>query len=158
MLRYDLANSLGRKSTALVCYASHIDLFTDPMSEHDVCWVGYKVKLRKQAAVFRTRHTLLTLYKVFHLFCPEDNDRLLHDHMHGHMSAHNKSGKNTVWSVIELAYTACVCVCVGECGSLFFSCVCEGEAGMRSSPESRSSFMISSAVFYGDMTFLCVTC
>lgn len=98
MLRDDLATCLGCKFTALVCFASHIDLFTEPVPVHDVCRVGYKAKLRKQSAVIRTPLTLLTLCKVFQLFCPEDNDRLLYDHMHSHMSVYSDGGKNTVLS------------------------------------------------------------
>lgn len=102
--------------------------------------------------------TQLTL-KVFHLFCPEDNDRLLFDHMRGHMSVYSDGGKNTVLNVLGLTEFVHVCVCVGACGSVFyFSFVCEGEAEMRSLPETSCSFMISSAVFYGYiyLTFLSV--
>lgn len=122
MLCYDLATCLGRKSTVLVCFASHIDLFTEPVPEHDVCWVGYKAKLRKQSVVFRTQLTILKLSKVFHLFYPEDNDRLLYDHMHGHMSVYSDSGKNTVLSIVGL--TKFVCVCVWEGVGVYFFHVC----------------------------------
>lgn len=112
MLRYDLATCLGRKSTALVCFASHIDLFAEPVPKHDVCWVGYQAKLRKQSVLFRTQLTVLALSKVFHYFTLRTmTDCCMTICMA--TSVYSDGGKKTVLSGVEL--TKFVCVCVGGC-------------------------------------------